>query len=59
MSFLAKTHFLNGIKSFLKKNIYIYIYINIYPIYITGINSGKAPNEKVLFQKKVFQISKY
>ena len=32
--------------------VYIYIYIYIYPIYLWGINSGKAPNEKVLFQKK-------
>ena len=28
------------------------IYINIDPIYLWGINSGKALNEKVLFQKK-------
>ena len=28
------------------------IYINIDPIYLRGINSGKALNEKVLFQKK-------
>ena len=34
------------------------IYINIDPIYLWGINSGKALNEKVLFQKKGLQISK-
>ena len=28
------------------------IYINIDPIYLWGINSGKAQNEKVFFQKK-------
>ena len=32
------------------------IYIHIYPIYLWGIKSRKAPNEKMLFQKKA---SKY
>ena len=50
IDFQPKTHFQNFRSHF--SNIYIYIYINIYPIYLWGINSGKAPNEKVLFQKK-------
>ena len=46
--FWLKTHFQNFRSHFSN----IYIYINIDPIYLWGINSGKALNEKVLFQKK-------